>query len=131
TRVSAKATYRVTKDDLGRTLTARHTITSGPFAGVQRSTSVKVPKAASKVSFSIPKKVKRSQRVKIRVKVSPVAVRATGKVVVYDGKKRIAAKNLKAGHRGVVKITLPKLKKGKHKVTVKYLGNSWVAKASS
>ena len=56
--------------------------------------------------------------------------RPTRTVRVYDGKKRIATKRLYAKNRGTVRITLPKLKKGKHRIRVVYAGSAKVSASS-
>jgi hypothetical protein len=46
-----------------------------------------------------------------------------GQIVVKDGAKVIAKVSLATGRNGVVPIRLKKLKLGKHKLTVSYLGS--------
>lgn len=130
TRVSTTGAYRLRAVDAGRRLTARHTITAGPFAGIHRDTSITVVKLASRTAFSMPSKVKKSKRVTMRVKVAVPGLRPTGTIKVYDGRKRIAVKKIYSANRGTVSIKLPKLKKGKHSIRVVYSGNSQ-AKAST
>ncbi|MFS0884055.1 S8 family serine peptidase [Aeromicrobium sp. 179-A 4D2 NHS] len=129
TRVSTTGAYRVRAADAGKRLTVRHTITSGPFAGIHRDTSVTVAKLGSRTAFSMPSKVKKSKRVTMKVKVS-ASLRPTGTIRVYDGKRRIAVKRIYSKNGGRVSIRLPKLKKGKHTIRVVYSGNSQL-KASS
>lgn len=53
----------------------------------------------------------------------------TGKVRILKGTNKIAAGKLKAGNAGKVTLKLPKLAKGRHKLTVKYVGSKVVAPA--
>jgi len=87
---------------------------------VQLATSV-VKAAAASV------KAKVAPVVKVAVAASGTAV--TGKVTVKEGSKTLKANvTLKAGK---VNITLPKLKKGTHKLVVSYGGSSTVAAGKS
>lgn len=132
TRVGSGSSHRITAADLGRTLTARDTVVSGHFAGVFLSASVAVPKATSRATISMPRKVKKSKRAKLKVKIAVPLARPTGKIRVFDGKKRIKVVQIRAKDNGTVKITLPKLKrKGKHRIRVVYSGDSRVTGAKS
>jgi len=126
--VTTGPAYRVSKADLGQTVA----VVSRAFGGnpqiFHRATVV--PKTASKTRFSMPGKVKKSKRVTIKVKVAASYVRPTGTVRVYDGTKRIATKRLYAKNRGAVKVKLPKLKKGKHRIRVVYAGSAKVSASS-
>ena len=79
------------------------------------STSAKLAKA----------KIFKGKSTKVTVTVKVSGVRGpTGKVEVYDGRKRIKTVNLTSGQRGVVVVKLAKPKKGTHKISAKYLGSS-------
>lgn len=74
----------------------------------------------------VKKKVTRKQRAKVKVTVAGrgTSVRPTGRVVVFDGKKRIKSATLSVSKRGKITVKLPKLKKrGKHKLRVTYAGS--------
>ena len=79
--------------------------------------------------------MKRTKRVTATVKVAlsgAPQVNATGKIRIYDGKKRLGTYTLKAGHRGVLKVKLPKIKKkGTHKLKAVYAGGSNVSGKTS
>ncbi len=127
--VSRSSAYRATKADLGRTLRVRSRAVGGN-PKIFHETLVKV-KGKSRVTFAMPKKVKKSKKVKVRVKVAAQYGRPTGVIKVYDRKKRIATKRIYAKNKGKVTITLPKLKKkGKHSIRVYYSGNgkTWGSK---
>lgn len=91
-----------------------------------------VGKATSTNSLSLNKtKIKKSKKAVATVTVKSVGTPApTGAVKIYDGKKVIKSATLNASTKGTIKITLPKLKKGTHKITATYAGNA-VAKAST
>lgn len=122
--IATGSTYRPTRADVGQRLVVRATATNGLPSIFHQSTVL--VKSTSRTALSMPKRVKKSQRVRIRVKVTAPYVRPTGVIRVYDGKKRIAVKKLKAKNRGSLRITLPKLKKGKHRIRVVYSGNGKV-----
>lgn len=127
--VARAATYRPTRADLGRRLVIRATAANGKASIFHQSTIV--VKSRSRTAFVMPSRVKKSKKVKVRVKVSAQYGRPTGVIRVYDGKKRIATKKIYAKNKGRVTITLPKLKKkGKHAIRVYYSGNgkTWGSK---
>ncbi|MGZ6814301.1 MAG: Ig-like domain repeat protein [Nocardioidaceae bacterium] len=86
------------------------------------------------VKESVAKRVKHTAKLKVKVTVSGAGAGAgagakpTGTVSVLDGSKKLAAAKLKAGK---ATITLPRLKKGKHKIKTTYSGSSTFAAASS
>ncbi|KQW45926.1 hypothetical protein ASC77_18595 [Nocardioides sp. Root1257] len=94
---------------------------------LSQDATLKVNKATATVRASFAKNpVRASQRAKVVVQVSaPKGVRADGTVVV---KVRVSPKkvtSLKAHLRnGKAVVTLPRLKKGTHKVSVTYAGNA-------
>ncbi|MGZ4474427.1 MAG: Ig-like domain-containing protein [Nocardioides sp.] len=80
------------------------------------------------VKESVAKRVKHTAKLKVKVTVSGAGAKPTGTVSVLDGSKKLAAAKLKAGK---ATITLPRLKKGKHKIKTTYSGSSTFAAASS
>ncbi len=98
-----------------------------------KAVTLKVTKTKAKVTAKLAKKSVRvgtKGKVTVTIKATGVA-KPTGKVVVYDGKKKIRTVTVKAKHGGKVTITLPKLKKGTHKIKVTYNGSTEVAKKTS
>ena len=90
-------------------------------------------KAKPKVSAKLVKKTitRRSKaKIKVTLKVAGVS-KPTGKVVVYEGKKKLRTVTLKSKHKGKITVTLPRLKKGTHKLKVTYRGSSSIAKKTS
>lgn len=80
-----------------------------------------VVKKASKTTVTMPLRFAKTVRVKAKIKVTVGTVAARGKVAVLMGTKRLATGTLS---HGKVTIKLPKLKKGKHKLVFRYLGNT-------
>lgn len=80
-------------------------------------------KAGSKLTAKFPKSVKAGKKVKgtVTVKLTGVATKAAGKVVVKAGSKTVATGKLK---NGKVTVTLKKLKAGKNKLKVIWAGNA-------
>ena len=117
-----------------------HTVTVA-FAGdastspATASRTFTVVKASSTASLKLSKsKVKRTKKatITVRVAVAGAEVAPTGTVKIYDGKKKLRTVTLKAGHAGVLKVTLPKIKKkGTHKLKVVYSGNANVTGKTS
>ena len=124
--------------DLPRTLSVgQHTVeatlkSSKGVAGSSTTATVNVTKAASSTKVSLPSKVKKTKKATATVTVSvpgqPNPYQPTGTIKVYDGKKLLKTVTLDASANGVVKITLPKIKKkGSHTIKVVYSGNGDVA----
>ncbi|MFC7766091.1 choice-of-anchor I domain-containing protein [Leucobacter soli] len=117
-----------------RTLAVKYLGTDAVEAG-KASTKVKVSKAKPTVTGKLAKSsISRTKNGKVAVTVKlPGAsgVYATGKVRILDGGKTLKTVTLKAGHKGKVSVTLPKLKKGTHKISVKVLGSSTLNSVTS
>lgn len=120
---ATKKGYKVKKADLGKKLSVRVKASLSGFASSSSKTSsVKVGKLSPSVSVKLAKsKIKASQKAKatITVKLGSLTKKPTGKLKVTFGKKS-KTYTLKASKKGVLKITLPKLAKGKHKVSAKF-----------
>lgn len=107
--------------------------TSLVLTGATTGTSVIVPIStfdrADSVTVGIPNKilVKEKQRIQYTVLVKAEGwIPVTGEVTVYDGDKAIATATLVAKDRGKIKVTLPALTKGVHKLSVSYAGSDTV-----
>ena len=119
----------------------RHTVTAKIAAtdsalGAEASRTFTVGKAASTAKLKVsPTKVKKSKRATATVRVTvngAPQIAATGKITIYDKSKKLATGTLKAGHKGTVKVKLPKIKKkGTHKLKVTYAGNANISAKSS
>ncbi|KQW48860.1 hypothetical protein ASC77_09035 [Nocardioides sp. Root1257] len=91
--------------------------------------TLKVAKATAKLTNKLtPAKVKASAKGKLTVTATATGTVPTGKVTVFDGKKKIGTGTLKGGK---VVITLPKLKKGTHQIHATYAGSTLVSAATA
>lgn len=125
---SEKHYYPCSPDRAGDHLQVGLTIADGgdrninsTYVGVFAEPVVARRSSATSVKLS-PSRIKTTKRAKVRVQVTSAGTR-TGRVEVYDRSRRIAAATLKPAHRGRITVTLPKLRKGHHKISVKYLGD--------
>ena len=106
---------------------------SSPSAPSPVTPPMTVVKASSSTKLTgLPSRIKRSTRKKVTVTIR-VAGRRTpaARVRVYDGARLIKTVTLRASASGPVSITLPKLSKGKHRITVRYAGTADVAPSVS
>jgi large repetitive protein len=120
-----KNTYVVRTRDAGLPVNVRVTATtSGYQPGTAFSNAMTVAKLSSTVTATLAKKkITQRQRAQLTVKVSMLGYDVTlGKIQVKDGSKVIATVALQAG-KDTVTIRLKKLKRGKHKLKVSYLGS--------
>lgn len=123
------ATYVVTEDDLGALLTADVTATKeGYEAGTSRASGVTVlepvePAPSTTKATLLGGKVKQGDRGEVRVKVTSEGDSVpTGTLTIRAGRKTLEVELVEADG-GRVRITLPKLKPGKHPVKVEYSGD--------
>jgi hypothetical protein len=95
------------------------------------ASALSVGKAAGHLTNTLStKKIKHTKKAKLTVKVTATGVVATGTVTVYDGTKKIGTATLTAAKKGTVVITLPKLKKGSHKIHAVYAGSTLIGAAT-
>lgn len=123
------SSYRVAAEDAGRDVAVVVTATKSGFTdGAATSVAVPVARMKSTVSGAL-----KSDRVKLK-KVAKLGVTVTvsglttpqGVVQVLDKGKKVAQVTMAPSRKGVVRLKLKKLKKGKHKLQVVYLGNAQV-----
>lgn len=129
---ATEATYVVTEDDLGTELAAEVTASKdGHEDGSATSEGVAVPDEPEVVepvesvtkARLLGRKVKQGNRGQVKVKITSAAESApTGTVTVTAGKKSVEV-DLTEADNGTLKIRLPKLKPGKHEVSVDYSGD--------
>jgi hypothetical protein len=121
-----KNTYVVRTRDAALPVSVRVTATSaGWAAGSSTSSAMQVAKLASTTTATAAsKKITQKDRGVLTVKVAMFGYDVPlGKVQVKDGSKVIANVALTTASNGTVTIRLKKLKLGKHKLTVTYLGS--------
>ncbi|WP_262850138.1 Ig-like domain repeat protein [Mumia quercus] len=108
-------------------ITASYKADYSPTTAAARA-SLRITKASTVTKARLAKKtVTRTQRAKLTATVTPrgTSLRPTGRVTVFDGKKRLVNATLTVSKRGRVTVRLPKLKKrGKHVIRVVYAGSS-------
>ncbi len=129
---ATEATYVVTEDDLGTELAAEVTASKdGHEDGSATSDGIAVPDEPDVVepvesvtkARLLGKKVKQGDRGQVKVKVTSEAESApTGTLTVTAGRKSMEV-DLTEADNGTLKIRLPKLKPGKHEVSVSYSGD--------
>jgi len=94
--------------------------------------TVAVAKATSSGTLALPTSISKSKRAALTVTISVVGDLApTGTLKVYDGSKKILTSSLVAGDNGAKVLTLPKLKKGSHKIKVSYAGNANIRRTTT
>lgn len=101
-----------------------------PYVGLFAAAST--PPATSRVASTTKStyRLATGKRGKAVVAVTSSRV-PTGKVVVTDGGRVIARTTLSSAQRGRVTISLPRMRKGTHKLVVKYLGSTRVRPSAS
>ncbi|WP_313405489.1 LamG-like jellyroll fold domain-containing protein [Aeromicrobium sp.] len=116
--------YRLTTADIGRAISVRVTAsTAGNQPVSATSTASRVAKAASTVRAKVAKKrIKAKQRAKVAIRVAAPAT-ANGRVLVKL-RGRVVADGIV--RNGKVKVRLPRLAVGKHRLVIRYLGNDQV-----
>lgn len=125
------STRRLAIDDAGRSISAIVTAKLTGYAdGTATTASVVIDRVATTATSALGvKSIRKSKRAKITVtvKASGVVTSPGGVVRIYDKSRVLATKAVPASAHGVVTIKLPKLKRGKHKLVAKYLGDSITA----
>ncbi|GAA5209183.1 5'-nucleotidase C-terminal domain-containing protein [Microbacterium kyungheense] len=107
------------------------------LTGAQTGTSVVVPIATDKArstTIGIPNKliVKGNGAVQFTtIVVAERLTKVTGEVTIYDGDTPIATATITAKDHGIVKVKLPALGKGTHKLSVTYGGSDTVESSTS
>jgi hypothetical protein len=121
-----KSSYVVRTIDAGKAVSVRVTATAtGWAAGTATTSPMPVAKLASTTTATLAeKKITQRQRGVLTVKVAMAGYDVPlGQIQVKDGRKVLTVTALSSGKNGTVTIRLKKLKLGKHKLTVTYLGS--------
>ncbi|MCW2753555.1 MAG: hypothetical protein JWQ32_966 [Marmoricola sp.] len=93
------------------------------------SKSVVIGKAVGHAVNTLnPKTISHTKRAKLIVKVTATGVVPTGTVTIYDGTKVIGHATLS---RGTVTFLLPRLRRGLHRIHVRYGGSAYVSAATA
>jgi hypothetical protein len=120
--------YQLAAADAGHRIAARVTATSTGYApGTATSTTRTVPRLSSKVTATTAPRVTARARALLAVTITVPLTTAAGTVTVTDGRRKLATKTVTVTSRGSVSIRLPRLRKGKHVLTVRYLGTPQIA----
>lgn len=126
---ATSATYKVSADDAGKDVSVTvFASTPGFDEGATTTAPVAVGRMKSSVAGTLKAtriKVKKAAKLGVTVTVPGLAT-PTGVVQVLDKGKKVAQMTMAPVHKGKATITIKKLKKGKHKLQVVYLGNAQV-----
>jgi hypothetical protein len=128
------SSFGVTAADAGKQLTVVVFAASSGFTeGSVTTTPVAVARLGSTTTLALSaERVTRKTRVKIGITVTvPYLQGPTGQVKVFDGAKALKTLTLVSVRNGQLSWKLPKLKKGKHKIKVVYLGTPGVTGSKS
>ncbi|WP_340539782.1 family 78 glycoside hydrolase catalytic domain [Nocardioides sp. GXZ039] len=127
---ATRATYTPSAADVGKRISVRVTATKAglaPGTAVSASTAP-VAKATATVSVAVSRtQVKAGKKVTVRSTVKATGATATGKVRFLVDGKVVGTATLK-GSKASTKVVVAK---GRHRVTVRYLGSPSVAAATS
>ncbi|MFS3129696.1 Ig-like domain repeat protein [Nocardioides sp. Bht2] len=126
--------YRPTVTDVVKRLQVQVTASrSGYLSGTELSAPVTVRKLTATVTGSlIPRTVQRTKKAKVSVSLRVTGLsRPTGTIQVLRSGRVIKTAKLASSSYGRATLTLPKLKPGRHKLTVRYLGSSTVSSAKT
>ncbi len=129
---AASSIYTVGPQDAASQLSVRVTATAqGRDDGQATSAPLSIGQLASTTSLAVlPYVVTKSMRGKLTITVAASGVPSPlGTLVIKDGKKTLKKLTLVAKNKGVLVFKLPRLKAGKHKLSVTYSGSSTVAKS--
>jgi hypothetical protein len=106
---------------------------SGFADGSASAPAVAVAKLVSTTTATLSAtRIKPGKRVKLGIAVAvPGVTGPVGVIKVMDGTKTIKTLTLFSYKNGKVTVKLPKLKKGKHRIRAKYLGDASTAGSKS
>jgi len=119
--------YPVKAADAGRRVSVRVTAQqTGYIEGSSTSASMLIARMTSRTSFTLADRtIRRTTSPRAYVTVTaPSGATITGGVYVYDGSRRIKAATMGNTMRGRLTLTLPRLSRGTHYLSVRYGGNT-------
>lgn len=123
------STYKISADDAGKDVSVTVFASAPGFnEGATTTAAVAVGRMKSSVSGTLKSsRVKLKKAAKLGVTVTvPGLTTPTGVIQVLDKGKKVAQMTMAPVHKGKATIKIKKLKKGKHKLQVVYLGNAQV-----
>lgn len=121
------ASYRLTAEDAGKDISVAVLASKSGFTdGSAAAAAVTIPKMVSTTTATLSAtRVKPGKRVKVGITITvPGVTGPVGQVKVMDRAKVLKKLTLVTAKNGKVTVKLPKLKKGKHRILVKYLGDA-------
>lgn len=121
------SSYRLTPADAGKNVSVTVFASKPGFAdGSAAAPAVAVAKLVSKTVAALSaSRIKVGARVKLGIAVTvPGVAGPAGIIKVMDGTKTIKTVTLFTYKNGKITLKLPKLKKGKHRIRAKYLGDA-------
>lgn len=131
---ATSASYLLTGADAGRLMAVRvEAAKVGYLDGSSTSAGLRVAKAASKSTFTLADRtISRTTYPRAYVTVTaPAGAAISGTVSVYDGTRRIKYVSIASTAAGKVTITVPRLSRGTHYLSVGYGGNTQLLSSRS
>jgi hypothetical protein len=126
---ATSSSYRLAPEDAGRDVSVVVSATKSGFTdGSATTAAVAVARMSSTVAGTLKAdrvKLKKAAKLSVTLTVSGLST-PNGTIQVLDKGKKIASFTMAPAHNGKKTIKLTKLKKGKHKLTVVYLGTGQV-----
>lgn len=121
------ASYRLTPEDAGKNISVTVLASKVGFTdGSAAAAAVAVPKMTSTTTATLSAtRIKPGTRAKVGITVSVPGLQGpVGVIKIMDRTKVLKKLTLLTAKNGKITVRLPKLKKGKHRIRVKYLGNA-------
>ncbi|WP_344044885.1 Ig-like domain repeat protein [Nocardioides panacihumi] len=128
------SSYRVGLADVAKALSVRVTATiAGRTPGTATSAVVRVPKVASRSTLSLKSAtVRRTKQATVTITVTASGIPGpTGTIQILAKGHVIATKSLTAGQHGKLTFRLPKLKRGRYPLVMRYAGSATVSASQS
>jgi hypothetical protein len=119
--------YRLTPEDAGKNVGVTVLATKSGFAdGSANAAAVAIAKLKSTTTATLSAtRIKPGQRAKVGITVAVPGVKGpVGVIKIMDRTKVLKKLTLVTAKNGKITFKLPKLKKGKHRILVKYLGDA-------
>lgn len=119
--------YRLTPEDAGKNISVTVLASKTGFAdGSAATAAIAIPKMTSTTTATLSAtRIKPGKRAKVGITITvPGVIGPVGQIKVMDRTKVLKKLTLVTAKNGKVTVKLPKLKKGKHRILVKYLGDA-------